>query len=65
MKYIVLGLGDSNYANYCEFAKKVDKRLLELNAYKIYDTYYIDAVVNETEEQFDIWMNKIINILNI
>ena len=65
MKYIILGLGDSNYANYCEFAKKVDKRLLELNAYKIYDTSYIDAVINETEEQFDIWMSKIIGMLNV
>ena len=65
MKYIMLGLGDSNYINYCGFAKKIDKRLLDLSACKIYDTFYIDSVTNETEEQFDIWINKIIGVLNI
>jgi sulfite reductase alpha subunit-like flavoprotein len=64
MKYILLGLGDSNYTNYCGFAKKIDKRLLDLNAYKIYDTFYIDSVINETEEQFDIWISKIMYVLN-
>jgi len=64
MKYIILGLGDSNYIDYCGFAKKINKRLLDLNASKIYDTFYIDSVTNETEEQFDIWINKIIDVLN-
>jgi sulfite reductase alpha subunit-like flavoprotein len=64
MKYIILGLGDSNYIHYCEFAKKIDKRLLDLNASKIYDTFYIDSVMNETEEQFDIWVSKISDVLN-
>jgi sulfite reductase alpha subunit-like flavoprotein len=65
MKYIILGLGDSNYINYCGFAKKIDKRLLDLNASKIYDTFYIDSVINETEQQFDIWISKIIGIFNV
>jgi sulfite reductase alpha subunit-like flavoprotein len=65
MKYILLGLGDSNYIHYCGFAKKIDKRLLDLNASKMYDTFYIDSVVNETEEQFDIWVSKIISVLNV
>jgi len=65
MKYIILGLGDSNYTDYCGFAKKIDKRLLDLNACKIYDTFYIDSALNETEEQFDIWINKMIGVLNI
>ena len=26
---------------------------------------YIDSVINETDEQFDIWTSKIIDILNI
>jgi sulfite reductase alpha subunit-like flavoprotein len=63
MKYIILGLGDSNYINYCEFAKKIDKRLLDLSASKINDTFYIDSVMNETEGQFDIWTSKIMCIL--
>ena len=65
MKYILLGLGDSNYAHYCGFAKKIDKRLLELNASKIYDTCCIDSAVNQSEEQFDIWSSKIIGALNV
>jgi len=64
MKYIILGLGDSNYTHYCGFAKKIDKRLLDLNASKMYDTFYIDSVMNETEEQFDTWISKIISVLN-
>jgi len=65
MKYIILGLGDSNYTHYCGFAKKIDKRLLELNASKIYDTCCIDSAVNQSEEQFDIWTSKIIGALNV
>jgi len=63
MKYIILGLGDSNYTNYCGFAKKIDKRLLDLHASKIYDTFYIDSAINESEEQFDMWISKIIDVL--
>jgi len=63
MKYIILGLGDSNYADYCGFAKKIDKRLLDLHASRIYDTFFIDSVKNETEEQFDLWTSKIVDTL--
>jgi sulfite reductase alpha subunit-like flavoprotein len=63
LKYIILGLGDSNYVDYCGFAKKLDKRLLDLHASRIYDTFYIDSAINETEEQFDIWISKIIGVL--
>jgi sulfite reductase alpha subunit-like flavoprotein len=65
MKYVVLGLGDSNYADFCGFAKKLDKRFLDLNASKIYDTFFIDSVINETDEQFDEWISKIIGVLNL
>ena len=65
MKYFILGLGDSNYVNFCGFAKKIDKRLLDLNASKICDTFYIDSVINETDEQFDAWISKIICVLNV
>jgi sulfite reductase alpha subunit-like flavoprotein len=65
MKYFILGLGDSNYENFCGFAKKIDKRLLNLNASKIYNTFYIDNVTNETDKQFDAWISKIIGVLKI
>jgi len=65
MKYIILGLGDSNYVDFCGFAKKLEKRLLDLNSCKMYDTVYIDSVLNETDEQFDQWVSKIIGVLNM
>ena len=65
MKYIILGLGDSNYIHYCGFAKKIDKRLLDLHASKMYDTLYIDSAINETEQQFDTWVGKIIDVLEV
>jgi sulfite reductase alpha subunit-like flavoprotein len=65
MKYIILGLGDSNYADFCGFAKKLDKRLLDLHASKIYDTFYIDSVINEIDNQFDDWISKILCVFNI
>lgn len=64
MNYIILGLGDSNYADFCGFAKKIDKRLLDLSASKMYDTYYIDFVINENYEEFDTWTSKIIDVLH-
>jgi len=65
MKYVILGLGDSNYADFCGFAKKLDKRLSDLNSSKIYDTFYIDSAINEIDEQFDEWIGKIIGVLNV
>jgi sulfite reductase alpha subunit-like flavoprotein len=65
MKYILLGLGDSNYTHYCGFSKKIDKRLLDLNASKLYDNFYIDSVINETDQQFDLWVKEIISFLNV
>jgi len=65
MKYIILGLGDSNYVQYCGFAKKIDKRLSELNAAKISDTFCMDVATNQTDEEFDIWTSKIISALSL
>jgi hypothetical protein len=45
LKYALLGLGDSNYTNFCNFSKMLNKRLLELGATAFYDTGYADDAV--------------------
>ena len=41
----VTGLGDSNYTNFCNFSKMLNKRLLELGATAFFDTGYADDAV--------------------
>jgi sulfite reductase alpha subunit-like flavoprotein len=62
MKYIILGLGDSNYTQFCGFAKKIDKRISELKGTRKFETQFIDSV-NEIEEEFELWLEKIKDIL--
>lgn len=38
----VLGLGDTNYTNFCNMGKLLNKRLQELSAHCIYETGYAD-----------------------
>lgn len=45
----------------CEYLSFNLKSTLE----EKYDTFYIDSIMNETEQQFDIWISKIIGILNV
>ncbi|XP_062519373.1 methionine synthase reductase-like [Corticium candelabrum] len=45
LKFALLGLGDSNYTNFCNFSKMLNKRLTELGATPFYDTGYADDAV--------------------
>lgn len=45
LHYTLLALGDTNYTNFCNNGKALDKRLLQLGAQKFYDTGYADDAV--------------------
>ncbi|XP_069956956.1 methionine synthase reductase-like [Cherax quadricarinatus] len=42
LSYTVLGLGDTNYNNFCNFGKTIDKRLHSLGAHRFYDCGWAD-----------------------
>lgn len=45
LRYALLALGDTNYTNFCNNGKELDKRLLHLGARKFYETGYADDAV--------------------
>ncbi|XP_062519826.1 methionine synthase reductase-like isoform X2 [Corticium candelabrum] len=45
LKFALLGLGDSNYTNFCNFSRMLGRRLLELGATSFYETGYADDSV--------------------
>ena len=59
MNYLLLGLGDTNYADFCGAAKKISKRLKELSANELEPLITIDDEVNDYEEKIDIFMELI------
>jgi len=40
--YLLVGLGDSNYTNFCNFGKVLDHRLEELGAKRFYPARWAD-----------------------
>ncbi|CAL1531539.1 unnamed protein product [Lymnaea stagnalis] len=42
LNYAILGLGDTNYSNFCRCAKDIDARLEELGAKRFYSTGHAD-----------------------
>lgn len=68
LNYSLLALGDSNYNNFCNCGKSLDKRLKELGAKQFYQSGYADDAVGlETvvEPWIDGLWEALKNILNI
>ncbi|KAI9594384.1 hypothetical protein BDF19DRAFT_423475 [Syncephalis fuscata] len=55
IKYAILGLGDTNYENFCNTAKRLDKKLKEMNAHAFYPTGKADDATG-LEEVVDPWI---------
>jgi len=60
VKFSVLGLGDTEYPDFCETAKLIDKRFGELGGERIHDRVDCDV---EYDEPFDAWKSGILNVL--
>lgn len=42
---LIIGLGDTNYTNFCNNAKNIDRRLQELGAKRFYPSGFADDAV--------------------
>ncbi|EOR07629.1 bifunctional nitrate reductase/sulfite reductase flavoprotein subunit alpha [Acinetobacter sp. ANC 3926] len=60
LNYSVLALGDPNYDQFCGHGKKLDQKLAELGASRIFDRIDCDTDFQEKAEQ---WLNTILNKL--
>ena len=63
LKYFIVGLGDTNYADFCAAAKKITKRLQELAETQLNSIITIDDETNDYEEKLDLVYNLIIKQL--
>ena len=63
LRYLILGLGDTNYFDFCGAAKKLTKRLQELGATELSPLVTIDEETNDYEEKIDVMYTLIIKQL--
>lgn len=63
MKYCVLGLGDTNYDQFCFMGKSLDRRLAELGACRVHDLVCADEV-SGLETAVDDWMAQALRLVN-
>ncbi|CAD8149685.1 unnamed protein product [Paramecium octaurelia] len=57
MSYIVFALGNTNHENYCQFGIRLDKRLEELGAKRLFALGKGNAAENTTENDYQNWIN--------
>lgn len=57
LNYSVLALGDQNYDQFCGHGKKLDQKLAELGASRIFDRIDCDTDFQDKAEQ---WLNRIL-----
>jgi sulfite reductase (NADPH) flavoprotein alpha-component len=60
VKFSVLALGDTEYPDFCETGKQIDRRFGELGGERIYDRVDCDV---DFDEPFDEWKAGIIDVL--
>lgn len=60
VKFSVLALGDTEYPDFCETGKVIDRRFGELGGERIYDRVDCDV---DYDEPFDVWKAGIIDVL--
>lgn len=56
LQYALLGLGDTNYSNFCNCAKRVDARLAELGARRFVDSGFADDATS-LEQTVEPWLD--------
>lgn len=61
VQYSVLALGDPNYDQFCGHGKRLDQKLAELGASRIFDRIDCDTDFQEKAEQ---WFNQLLGKLN-
>jgi sulfite reductase alpha subunit-like flavoprotein len=64
IQYAVLALGDSNYSQFCNAGKQIDKRLTELGATRIQPICCADDA-QDMEDTVNEWITSIANYLNV
>ncbi|WP_411845282.1 flavodoxin domain-containing protein [Roseibacillus persicicus] len=60
VKFSVLALGDTEYPDFCETGKVIDRRFGELGGERIYERVDCDV---DYDEPFDVWKAGIIDVL--
>lgn len=63
LKYLILGLGDTNYSNFCGASKKITKRLKELSAVELNPLITMDDETNDYEDKLVIFHKLIIDFV--
>ncbi|KNE66454.1 hypothetical protein AMAG_11591 [Allomyces macrogynus ATCC 38327] len=61
-RYALLGLGDTNYSNFCGAAKRLEKRVSELGATRFYASAFADDATG-LEETIDPWVEGLWPVL--
>ncbi|KAJ3375484.1 hypothetical protein GGF31_004603 [Allomyces arbusculus] len=62
IKYALLGLGDTNYSNFCGAAKRLEKRVSDLGATRFYASAFADDATG-LEETIDPWVEGLWPVL--
>ena len=64
IQYAVLAIGDSNYSQFCNTGKQIDKRFAELSATRIQPVCCADDA-QDMEDTVNEWITSITNYLNV